>query len=700
MRSLICQLLDWLSRWKATLSGRWTPLVLLGMALLAYGLWWGQVGFYWDDLPMSWIRYELGQEASRLYFSTNRPVWGELYQFSGRVLPHQPLPWQIFALFWRWLGAVVFWDLMRRLWPDQERSAFLAAALFLLYPGHTLQWVAFLSSHMFIVLFFFLASQWMMVRSFLARRWTVLWTVGALVFSAANLWMMEYYFTLEWIRPFLIGSFLIWRRLQDDRSLRLSRLVVEIGRRWWPYLMVWLANGLYRQFVFNNTVYQNVLFTHLRLDPWGTLLWIVRHVTNDVILVTFGAWRQVLRWPRPELDGWRVTVLFWGVVTVIAILVYLSLPVYAARRRKALGIIGLGLLAVVLGSGPYLLTGLEVSLAFPAHRFTLSFMMGAALIMAGIIEGLPARLRTVIALGLIALSAGRHVWWGSDYAREWTLFRNLFWQMTWRAPGLIPHTTVLLNDRALLSPSATGVLPPVNARVFNYYADNSLSAALNWVYDPEARRDRIRYVLFYPKSRLGGSLPALDRGLPVRFDYIAGTFQGNTSQIVAFYYAPPGCVRVLDPEIDSVNRFIPDETLMRQAAQLSSWEWITPWGSARPPEVLGPEPKRGWCYYFERADLARQEGDWGEVVRLAEVAFQLNDHPNDPTERFVFIEGYAHVGDWERAQDLSIEAWRVSKEYMTPMLCRLWARIAAQTPSDEAQRKAVAAMQARLGCER
>jgi hypothetical protein len=57
----------------------------------------------------------------------------------------------------------------------------------------------------------------------------------------------------------------------------------------------------------------------------------------------------------------------------------------------------------------------------------------------------------------------------------------------------------------------------------------------------------------------------------------------------------------------------------------------------------------------------------------------LNDFPNNPIERFVFIEGYAHTGDWDRALELSRESYRVSKEYVGPLLCQLWERIEMET---------------------
>jgi hypothetical protein len=60
---------------------------LLFVALLAYGLLIPQLGFYWDDLPISWIAYQLGPAALTKYFSTNRPVWGLLYQITTRILP-------------------------------------------------------------------------------------------------------------------------------------------------------------------------------------------------------------------------------------------------------------------------------------------------------------------------------------------------------------------------------------------------------------------------------------------------------------------------------------------------------------------------------------------------------------------------------------------------------------------------------------
>lgn len=107
------------------------------------------------------------------------------------------------------------------------------------------------------------------------------------------------------------------------------------------------------------------------------------------------------------------------------------------------------------------------------------------------------------------------------------------------------------------------------------------------------------------------------------------------------------------------------------------------------PEIYDPEPSKNWCYYFEQADLARQAGDWEKVADLGDKAFKLDDYPNDPLERFVFVEGYAHMGEWEKAIEYAQVSYRVSKNYVGPLLCRLWERIERKVPASAEKDMAV-----------
>ena len=190
------------------------------------------------------------------------------------------------------------------------------------------------------------------------------------------------------------------------------------------------------------------------------------------------------------------------------------------------------------------------------------------------------------------------------------------------------------------------------------------------------------YILYYASVRVQPDR-ALEKGLKpdIAFDqyYLSTTFYGNTSQMIVLSFDPPNCLRILDPEIDAENKLLP--LLLREGAFLSKTELIHPKNPATLPEQFySPELPHGWCYYFEKAELARQLGDWDGVVKLAKQAFAAGT-PNDPMERFVFIEAYAHTGDWPAARKLTKEAYKISPEYTRPPLCRLWSRIGSQVGS-------------------
>jgi hypothetical protein len=626
------------------------PLVLAIAAALAYGLLLPQLGFYWDDLPISWIRYQLGPEAMARYFSTNRPVWGLLYQLTTRLFPQVPIYWQVFALFWRWLTGVLVWAIMRELFPKRPRLALGTALLFLLYPGFNQQSGAFLYSHFFIVLNFFLLSFYLMLRASRGHYW--LNTGFGMLFSALNLWMLEYFFVLELMRPAVI-----WTSLRETDLDFHARLRRTLGL-WAPYLAVFVAAVFSRLFIFNNQIYE-IGGEQAGSNPFNLLT----TIPTSLWTVTVAAWAQVFHMPDLATDGPRTTLVYGGVTLVTYGVVIAALfwkQVLGAERsasRDAFWAMGLGVFILMVAGWPFWLTGVPVSLGYPANRATLSFMLGVSLLLSGLLSLLPNRLDWILLAVFVSLAAGRQFQWSNDFRRDWSAQKTLFWQMTWRAPGLATGTIVMMNE------------------ALAFYADNSLGAALNWIYAPDNHTDRVDYVLFYPTNRLGGALASLKPGQPVEYDYLAGKFEGDTSQVVVFYFAPPGCLRLLDPQIDPYNRLIPDETLLRDAAHLSSTAPILDQPIAQMPKIYDPEPAHNWCYYFERADLARQIGDWTQVSNLGDKAFKLDDHPNDPLERFVFVEGYAHEGEWQKALDYSNASYKVSKSYVGPLLCRLWERI-------------------------
>jgi len=643
-----------------------SPFVLLaGITILAYGLLITKVGFYWDDLPMSWIRYQLGPEAMAQYFSSNRPVWGLLYQITTRILPFDPIYWQVFALIWRWVSGVLVWLILRELWPERPRFALGVSLLFLVYPGFNQQWGAYLYSHFFIVLNFFLLSLYLMTRAQKGHFW--LMTSLAMLFSALNLWMHEYFFTLEVARVFVLWILIGDKQLDPRKRLR------QTFNLWVPYLAVYVVAILSRLFIFNNQIYE-IGGEQAGLSAGNLLV----DIPRSLWVVTFGAWRQVFQFPTSEANGPLTTILYglaamiaYGLVIGVLFRHQAQVP-ERGEKNDLWWALGLGVFTLLVAGWPFWLTGVPVSLAYPANRSTLSFMLGVSLIIGGLVFMLPRRYDWVLLAALVGFAVGRQFLWSNDFRRDWEAQSEMFWQMTWRAPGLEPGTIVMMNEE------------------LKYYADNSIGASLNLIYAPDNHSDHVDYVLFYPTNRLGGALTELGPDIPVEYDYLAAEFEGNTSQMVVFYYAPPGCLRLLDPEIDPYNHLIPDDSLLRDAARLSTSTLILNEPVARMPKIYPEEPAHNWCYYFERADLARQMGNWEQVAELGDAGFGLDDYPNDPLERFVFIEGYAHVGEWDKALEYSQVSYEVSKKYFGPLLCRLWDRIEREVPDSDEKDASVA----------
>jgi hypothetical protein len=89
-----------------------------------------------------------------------------------------------------------------------------------------------------------------------------------------------------------------------------------------------------------------------------------------------------------------------------------------------------------------------------------------------------------------------------------------------------------------------------------------------------------------------------------------------------------------------------EDPIIPLTAPYSNIDQIDVDATAHQPESVffGNEPAHNWCYYYEKASLARQKGDWQEVARLGKEAAALKYQPADLTEWMPFLEAYANTG--------------------------------------------------------
>ena len=108
--------------------------------------------------------------------------------------------------------------------------------------------------------------------------------------------------------------------------------------------------------------------------------------------------------------------------------------------------------------------------------------------------------------------------------------------------------------------------------------------------------------------------------------------------------------------------------------------------SSVPESIFGPEPAHTWCYYFEKADYARQTGDWEGVARIGDEATAAFFQPNDLSEYLPFIEAYARLGRQNEARDLTLKTAN-ALPLLEPALCAIWQRLALEAPDTDAAQK-------------
>jgi hypothetical protein len=99
-----------------------------------------------------------------------------------------------------------------------------------------------------------------------------------------------------------------------------------------------------------------------------------------------------------------------------------------------------------------------------------------------------------------------------------------------------------------------------------------------------------------------------------------------------------------------------------------------------PSEIFGAEPAHTWCYYYQKADLARQYQDWQTIVNVGEEAFGQKYYPEELSELYPFVEGYARTGNWPRALVLIKDVKILGNPNLMRHSCTLLKRLYEESP--------------------
>ena len=651
------------------------PVFFSIISILAYGLLLPFTGFYWDDWPFAWIAKFLGPAEFIPAFLTFRPFLGPIFLLTTSVIPPSPIYWQVFALVIRVLIGLSCWWMMRRAWPERPRAAVSTGLLMLVFPGYSQHWIAFTHINQELIPFIFYLLSLGFTATAIRRDRPFVPTLVALLLQVCGLFSTEYYLGMEVVRLALILAILPEEPLRP-RLLRTFRL-------WLPYGLLWMINLAWLLYYYRYGPYVSYEVTVAQAP---SLLGILLDLGDSLWKVGFYVWAQILiLLGRSGLSP--TTFLTIGLILVVFVALWRQMlpggDVERTPRNFAWALIGIGLAGILAGRVPSLAAGLPLRLQSSYDRFMVSMMLGGCLFIVGILHLAfrTARGRDLALAVLVALGTGQQFFNANIFRRDWQKQAEIFWQMAWRMPGLQPGTLLLTHQMPI-----------------DYETDLSFTAPINWMYAPDFNSGDLPYALLYTEKRLGGpTLPSLDLNLPVSIPYRTVTFRGSTSQVVVIHMPANGCLRVLDPARGDERTYGREPAGFVEAIRLSNPGLIlaSPERNAEPP--FFSEPEHTWCYYYTRAELARQTGAWTAVERLGADAARAGFRPEDSIEWLPFIEAYARVGKWAEATQLARQAFTDQPRVRTG-LCEIWRRTPTSAGADPTAEADLSSLLRELNC--
>jgi hypothetical protein len=631
---------------------------------LAYAIWIPLLGFYREDWYTIWNGVARGAQYFIPMYAGERPLMGYLYAYLYPLFGNKAILWGIYAFGLRLLTVVLFNAILRRLWKEQRTFVLLATVLFAIYPGFLQQTQPNCFQMHFHGILLALLSIYTMI-CFLDE--TNLWkrilflTIGV-VSAGLYPFTMEYYIGLEGTRLAILWVYL-------NRRYKRSKLLAKYITGWLPYLLVSGLFLFWRIFIFQSnrpTLKLDRLFSNYAASPINLVLRLGIELGRDTIETIFLAWVVPLynQWYYGEYKIQLVSILLALVgVLLSGLLIYHHQKIFSGQFREPQTTpnlwegIFIGVIGTITALVPVVVTLQDIRFVAREDRYSLPASIGAAILLAILlVYGLRQKLRFGVVMGLIFSALVTH----SQYARYmvdfWQLQRQVWWQLSWRAPNIERNTFLMVN------------LP----EPFYFIEGYEIWSTASLIYFPFKDRPPITGELIYQESvgqlAWRGKNPHTYRGI-----YINRNFN---YPLVISMPTTRSCLHVFDGKQVEYSNL--EEPYVRLAAIYSQPQRILLDDTFRRLDetIFGKEPPHTWCYYYQKASYYRQKGEWQEVIRLAKEVDEKKLAPYDVYEWLPFYAAYVMTNQPQQAKILAKRL--ESDRNLSAYLCKQWMQISEE----------------------
>ena len=667
---------------KISFSKKTIPWFLLGLSVISFGLLTPWLGFYQDDWHHIFYFSQGGAQGLKDFlFTDSRPFAYLIYAPLFKLLGTSPFAWQISALFFRFFIGLTFWAILNQIWKKSHARNAIVASLFLVYPVFLIQPMSVMFALHWAMYLVYMLSVLAMLKAVQSSRYFYPLLILSLALEASHLIIMEYFVGIEFLRPLFLFMLLrekpIKERLQQTLKLSVPFLIVTI-----IYIIFRSSYGVIFEYDRNTPVVLFQLFS----EPLPTIGYLIQIFFQDFAEILITSWYEAIQpslfsFSRPKnLLIWvgvaSFTVFFWAYFSKLE-----KGDKDAERESWAKEIMLLGVFGILFGVAPGWAVGKTVHGSNPLwnDRFAMAAMFGAAMFWVGLLFAtLKKKSYVLFALGfMVSLAIGANLRAELSYKQAWEKQQKFYWQLYWRAPS-IEEGTALITESEFLS--YMGIYPT--------------SFAINTLYQNAEDMHELPYWLYVVGEHLPPKWEWYRDGAELSFTKYASDFQGYSTDTLPILFEPEKlqCLWLLRPE-DQFNRSLPE--IAYQYIPVANPGRTLAESTTLPPEdIFGKEPEHDRCYFYEKAALAHQSENWEKVATIWDEAEKLDKLPYSGVEYIPFIEAFAHLDDWGKAEKLTLHANRIT-ERMNYFLCDVWLNLDYENAPDDILEK----VSKRLSCE-
>lgn len=608
-----------------------------------------KLGYYKDDWYLLYAGHSQGPEIFKLIYQIDRParafVMGAAYYLFG----NNALLYNISGYLFRLLGAISLVWLLKMLWNDHRISIMWMGILFVIYPGFLSQINPIDYQSQLIALFLGILSIALNVKALENSKPIIRVLLMILAISTGwfYLGLVEYFMGLEAFRFLCI--FIIANTKSEKSSL--PRKLFKTIKLWIPASIIPFGFIIWRLFLFENQrKATNIYFQLFALvtSPIQTLLTWVTNLFKDIINVIFLAWAV----PLSEI-AYKLNYRYFIIGLVLGIICVLIVVLGTLLMRKFIGCkenqqqsdwlgeaLWLGLITVIFCLIP--ITIVNRIITFPHFsRYALASSIGGAIFLVALIRSIASRRLQLFLLSfLVFVGTITHYANAKSASIETETLNKFWWQVSWRIPQLEPGTNIVANYPSSFIEEDYFVWGPANL-IYNPTISDKWPIQL-----------RISATVFNEENRNN----IIARQGKEFFDRRGLYFYRNFRKVLIITQPSlESCVQVIDGNQPEVSKYEDSDIVSiapysRIDRVLFNQPPISP-----PISIFGPEPFHDWCFYYEKASLARQQDDWETVVEMGDEAALNGFSPSDPIEWMPFLQAYIVLGEIEKIQPIATE---------------------------------------------